>query len=364
MAPAPTVPSAINWDLTYACPLRCGHCYSESGRRPARQLPLESLLRIADELLEIRPVPEVTFTGGEPIVVKGFLELAQRLKEGGARLSLYTSGFRLKEDVAREIARLFDRVAVSLDGPDAPINDFIRERTGSFDEAMRAARMLDGFVGVPASFAFGIEVTIMKTNFGALERFATEVASELPHLGHLHLGALIPTGLASRESFVERELLDDEQMAELPDIEERLRGLVARGVTVRVFSNLPFLMHPEQVRRGRALDRLVKIEADGRVRGMDIYEGTVGNVLEEPMDVLFRRTVERHHDPFVVTELSRVRTMHDWAAACRAIDLHFASDEDRARILARGAAPPVPPELVTARERPRRGSRRALDLLS
>src|SRR5262252_8344232 len=78
------VPSAVNWDLTYACPLRCGHCYSESGRRPSRQLPLPSLLRIADEILAVRPVPTVTFTGGEPLVVRGVLDVARHLKEGGA----------------------------------------------------------------------------------------------------------------------------------------------------------------------------------------------------------------------------------------------------------------------------------------
>lgn len=362
-APSPRVPSAINWDLTYACPLRCGHCYSESGRRASRQLPIESLLRIADALLAVRPVPEVTFTGGEPIIVKGFLDIARRLKDGGARLSLYTSGFKLKEEAAAEIARLFDRVAVSLDGPDAPVNDFIRERAGAFDEAMRGAALLDGLARAPERFAFGLEVTIMKTNYATLDRFATEIVPRLPHLEHLHLGALIPTGLASRESFAERELLDEDQMAELPAVQRRLQSLVPETVAVRVFSNLPFLMHPEQLRRGRALDGLVKIEADGRVRGMDIYEGTVGNILEEPMSMLFDRTVERHRHPFVVEQLSRVRTMRDWAAACRAIDLHFASEEDRARILARGEAPPVPHELIP-RVEPRKSGVRALDLLS
>jgi MoaA/NifB/PqqE/SkfB family radical SAM enzyme len=360
LAPAPRVPNTVNWDLTYACPLRCGHCYSESGRRASRQLPLESLLRIADAVLAVRPVPAVTFTGGEPIIVRGFLDLAKHLKNGGARLSLYTSAFRLQPDVASGIAELFDRVAVSLDGPDARTNDFLREREGSFDEAMTGAELLDGLVA-PRKLRFGLEVTIMKTNFASLERFATEVVPRLPHLGYLHLGALIPTGLGSRESFVERELLEDDQMAELPEIEKRLGQMVPRGVDVRVFSNLPFLMHPEQVRRGLALDALVKIEADGRMRGMDIYEGTVGNVLEEPMSVLFRRTLERHKDPFVVRELRSVRTMRDWAAACRTIDLHFAAEEDRQRILARGAPPPVPPDLVVAPDHPR--TRRALDLL-
>jgi MoaA/NifB/PqqE/SkfB family radical SAM enzyme len=309
-------------------------------------------------------LPIVTFTGGEPLVVRGFLDVARRLKEGGARLTLYTSGYKLKEETARHVVNLFDRVGVSVDGPDAAINDFIRERPGSFDEAVRGAELMAGLTGESHGARVGLEITIMKTNWTALERFMTEVAPRLPGIRYVHLGALIPTGLASRESFVDRELLDEDQMSELPALERRLRKLARPGLDVRVFSNLPFLMHPKQVRRGVALDHLVKIEADGRVRGMDIYEGTVGNVLEEPFPVLFRRTLEHHADPFVVRELTGVRTMRDWAAACRAIDLHFASAEDRARILARDAAPPVPANLRPTEDRPRRAARRTLDLLS
>lgn len=340
MAPAPGSPSAVNWDLTYACPLRCGHCYSESGRRASRQLPLESLLALADRLLETRPVPAVTFTGGEPLIVKGFLDVAEKLKRGGAKLNLYTSGFRLSEDTARRILATFDRIGVSVDGPDARVNDFIRERAGSFEEAMHASSLLDRLSRESASPArWGLEVTAMRTNWATLDRFATDIAPRFSTLGYLHLGALIPTGLASRETFATRELLDEEQMADLPRIEKRLRRLAPPSVEVRFFSNLPFLMHPKQIRRGFALDHLLKLEADGRVRGMDIYEGTVGSLLEEPLSVLFQRTLARHRDPFVVTRLSRVRTMQDWAAACREIDRHFASDEDRKRIDAREPAP-------------------------
>src|SRR6266542_911684 len=83
VARPPRVPRLVNWDLTYACPLRCEHCYSESGRRAARQLPHVDLLRIADVLLALSPVPEVVFTGGEPLLVRGVVELAERLHRGG-----------------------------------------------------------------------------------------------------------------------------------------------------------------------------------------------------------------------------------------------------------------------------------------
>src|SRR5688572_2477861 len=168
VAPAPRAPHTINWDLTYACPLRCGHCYSESGRRSARQLPLEDLLRIADVLLAIEPRPTVTFSGGEPILVKGMLELARKLKRGGARLVLYTSGYRLTPELASGIAATFDRISVSLDGADAETNDFLRERRGAFEEALRALTLLgaalpEGRDRRAGQRELAIEVTVMKS---------------------------------------------------------------------------------------------------------------------------------------------------------------------------------------------------------
>jgi hypothetical protein len=116
------------------------------------------------------------------------------------------------------------------------------------------------------------------------------------------------------------------------------------------------------VRRGVALDGVLKLEADGRVRGMDIYEGTVGSLLEEGFETLWQRSVQRHRDPFVVDQLTRVRTMRDWAAACRAIDLHFAAPDDRARIQARPAAAGLPAELARTPAPTPKPRRRALDL--
>ena len=221
MAPAPQAPHTINWDLTYACPLRCGHCYSESGRRSARQLPLGDLLRIADVLLEIEPHPTVTFSGGEPILVKGMLELAQKLKRGGARLVLYTSGYRLSPELASGIAATFDRISVSLDGDRRADQRLSSRKTrrlrrsSARSELARRGDDRNAALARETSGELAIEITVMKSNWHQLERFCSELAPRFPALDTLRFGALIPTGFASRESFVERELLTEGQMAEL-----------------------------------------------------------------------------------------------------------------------------------------------------
>jgi MoaA/NifB/PqqE/SkfB family radical SAM enzyme len=57
-------PTHILWDIAYTCPLRCTHCYSESGRRPSRQLSHEDILRVADRIIFQRP-EGVGLAGGE-----------------------------------------------------------------------------------------------------------------------------------------------------------------------------------------------------------------------------------------------------------------------------------------------------------
>src|SRR5262245_27039594 len=129
----PALPAFVNWDITYACPLRCSHCYSEAGRRPSRQLPLQEMLRLADVLVSLRPKC-VAISGGEPLLVSGLREVVERLAAGRVTTGLYTSGFGVDEANAAWIGRLFSAVHVSVDGADAETHDFIRGRKGSFEE--------------------------------------------------------------------------------------------------------------------------------------------------------------------------------------------------------------------------------------
>ncbi|GAA3076443.1 hypothetical protein GCM10020000_72340 [Streptomyces olivoverticillatus] len=149
----------------------------------------------------------------------------------------------------------------------------------------------------------------------------------------LTFNAAVPEGLASRLEFGRFELLDDEQVAALTSERQlaRLRHLAPDGVRVFTTDNQNLVMRPDRFASG--VDSLVmQVEPDGAVRALPVYEGTVGNLLEEsPLD-LWHRGVSRLNDPFVVETLSAVRTMQDWAEAVRRMDHHFGSPEVRARI--------------------------------
>jgi MoaA/NifB/PqqE/SkfB family radical SAM enzyme len=330
-------PSDIIWDITYACPLRCFHCYSESGRRPSRQLGTDDLLRVADALVAMRP-NAVAFAGGEPLAVPDVVQVAERITRAGIAVTLYTGGWPLKAAQVDDLLRVFAQINVSVDGATAAVHDRIRGRAGSFDRAMEALTLLDHAAarrherGQPAP-KFGIDYVVVRGNVDQIDDMCSAVAPRFPNLGFLWFGAAVPSGLASRIGFAEHELLTDAQHGRLGSRAQlaHVRSLAPRSVAVATNDNLILQMHPDLVARGAYMPA-IQVEPDGAVRAMPIYEGTVGNVLTDPPDVLWKRAVERWSDPFVVDALRPVKTMAQWAEAARRIDYHFGSDEVRARI--------------------------------
>jgi len=263
----------------------------------------------------------------------------RRFLGGGFPISLHTSGFNVDEESAAWMGQLVSSIHVSVDGADAATHDFIRGRQGSFEEAMRALCLLDRLAaqrtdGDGRPIEFGIDFSVVQSNFHQIERLCAEVTPRFPHLRFLSFGAAVPSGLASREGYAELELLSEEQLAVLRDRDFRLRllALAPAVAQVSVSDNLELQMHPDRCTPGSACVNVMQIEPDGQVRAMPIYEGTVGNILEDSPEVIWRRAQEHRHDAFVVRELSTVRTMRDWARAARNIDRHFASSAELVRI--------------------------------
>jgi MoaA/NifB/PqqE/SkfB family radical SAM enzyme len=337
-APTRPLPSVVLWEVTYACPLRCPFCYSESGQRPSRTLPLPDMLRIADRLLTIAP-RVVHLSGGEPLLVKGLFEIAERLQRGGVSVVLTTSGFGFDAQAARGIAATCHSVHVSVDGPDAALHDRLRGREGSFAAALDALAQLDRLArarreaGQPA-LRFGIDCVVVRSNFDALARLVTDVAARFSELEFVIFNGVVPQGLASRDGY-EAELLDAAQMRALDDgsLEARLNLATDGKPAVFTRNNFDLQMHPETVRDGTAwtLDRMI-VEPDGAVRAMEVYEGIVGNVLDEPLELLWARSNERRSDPFVTELLGQVRSTVEWSAATRVLDRRFAAGAELVRL--------------------------------
>ena len=326
-------PHVVVWDITHACPLRCEHCYSEAGRRPTGQLGRDDLLRVADAIIDMGP-SLVDLCGGEPLVVREIFEVAERLRAAGILVALYTGGWPLRDEMLPRLAETVDRVIVSVDGATAEVHDRLRGRAGSFDRAMHALELLDG-----TGMAYAVDCAVMRSNFDQLADYCTDIAPRFSGLRRIGFEAATPFGLASRVGFAEHELVTEQQWARLAGtaLGAGLQALAPESVLVETTDNRCVMMHPDdEIGPGSGA---MFVEADGSVRAMTFYEGTVGNLRTEPWQLLWERSIARWSDPYVVETLAPVQTMIEWSAAVRVLDRHFATAPNLARIDRRTSYP-------------------------
>jgi MoaA/NifB/PqqE/SkfB family radical SAM enzyme len=112
-------------ELSARCDQACAQCDIWRGASAAGpELGLAERLRVVDDALAAG-VGEALLTGGEPLLSVDVWPVAGRLRAGGARVMLSTNGMGLERHAAL-VARLFQEVYVSLDGPDAASHDGLR----------------------------------------------------------------------------------------------------------------------------------------------------------------------------------------------------------------------------------------------
>lgn len=151
----PERPIGAKLELTYACNLRCGFCYTDSPRRTLQRTPElsdEEWRRVVGETLELGIV-EAVVTGGEPFLRRELtLELVETLATAGVGVTLNTNGWFVDEEIASRLGALRGVTAhVSVDGARAGLHDSSRGVPGSWRRAIEGIdHLLSAGVGVCA----------------------------------------------------------------------------------------------------------------------------------------------------------------------------------------------------------------------
>jgi len=176
-----------------SCNLSCDHCLVSSGPDGDPGLATHEVLEIMRQARELG-VRRFYFTGGEPLIRKDLLELAEfALMDPEAELAILTNGTvhkRLAELGTLDRERL--RLQISLDGSRPETNDRIRGR-GSF------GRICDGIRhAVAAGFQVTVTTAITESNADDVAR-VTRLVAELG-VTHHHLLWLHKRGRAGGEA--------------------------------------------------------------------------------------------------------------------------------------------------------------------
>jgi radical SAM protein with 4Fe4S-binding SPASM domain len=159
-------PFYIQWHITDFCNLRCKHCYQDDFSK-GKDLGWPELRMISDRILAAMEIWRrnacIHLTGGEPFLKAELFPLLKYL-DGDLRvgeLGLITNGLLLDPGVARRLSSFpkLKKIKISLDGPEARVNDSIRQK-GVFEKVIQTVERLRSEEGFELIFMF----TVMKGN--------------------------------------------------------------------------------------------------------------------------------------------------------------------------------------------------------
>ncbi len=126
--------------ITNRCNYRCVMCNIWRNQKKSI-VPIDIFRNIVDDLSKMGCY-YLSFSGGEPLLVKDIFERIAYAKKKMPYVHMVTNGFLLDEKVAKKLAGIgIDDVAVSIDGI-GKAHDNIRGVVGAYDRAVRAIENL------------------------------------------------------------------------------------------------------------------------------------------------------------------------------------------------------------------------------
>jgi radical SAM protein with 4Fe4S-binding SPASM domain len=283
--------------LTNRCNLLCTHCLmSSSPDWPAhKELTTSEWCSIVGQYAEFVSKRgfsnyHTTFTGGEPLLRKDALEIAQHCKSLGIYTELFSNGALIANPrIAVAISSAVDEVQISVDGATAEVHDSIRGR-GMFERSIRGLQLLRD-----ANVKVRIAVVVMPQNFD-------DLMSGLPALvRRLGEGFLVKVSPAVEQGRATKGML----FASLAEAEEKVRALIGRLVSEAVRVRRPVI--PNVMAKTCGYGREITISSDGLVYTCGPQKYPVGNLKSES----FLSIAERISQKSMLADIDHVEGCRD-----------------------------------------------------
>jgi AdoMet-dependent heme synthase len=289
----------VKLELTHACNLRCGFCYTDSPRHTLARTPELSdadWLAIVDEAIAMG-VLEAVVTGGEPLLRRDLtLEVIERLEAAGVGTTLNTNGWFVDDEVADRLAACRGlSTFISLDGATSAAHDGSRGVPGGWARAVAAMDRL---------LSRDVPVRIVHVVTPDTEP-ETEALIELGwRLGvtSVQMTPVVPTGAAARAGHWKVDL-------------ERLRRIA--GSADESWRGMPVIMRTGSVSDGMAPTRATPlgllVRPTGAVRIESVNPFAFGNARRDGLAACWERIVTGFDAPELMQWDRRMGVMGDYA---------------------------------------------------
>ena len=135
-------PFIVDFEITQRCPYRCFFCEADVPNiKPASELSTDEILRILEKLSK-EEVPNVFFTGGEPLLRSDLPDLIRYSSNLGLDPCISTTAFNLDEYKLKQLIDAgLDSMQVSIHGPKG-IHEAVVGGDGSYEIVMNNLKMV------------------------------------------------------------------------------------------------------------------------------------------------------------------------------------------------------------------------------
>lgn len=133
------IPFLVIIDPISTCNLKCKYC-NRWNSNENHQIPLSKLYDLVDQIHDLG-IPYISFSGGEPLLVKDIEAVGAYARSKHIYVNLNTNGTLINEKRATGIARSFDFIRVSLDGIGED-HDSLAGVPGTYDKVSKAIELL------------------------------------------------------------------------------------------------------------------------------------------------------------------------------------------------------------------------------
>ncbi|MBR1486401.1 MAG: radical SAM protein [Synergistaceae bacterium] len=185
------MPMTLQFELTSHCNVHCKHCYNVSGENNLQSDPMtpENWKEFAKYLVNNGGIFQCIISGGEPLLLgEDLFEIMDILHDDGTSFLVISNGLLMTKDKVKRFTKYrYKWFQISIDGANRERHDNFRQRTGSFDAAIKAVFMLVN-AGIPVTVAH----TVTPENLAEVDDICT-LAYELGASGVI-LGEVMPSG--------------------------------------------------------------------------------------------------------------------------------------------------------------------------
>ncbi len=139
-------PKEINFQMTNRCTLQCKMCNIWKLTKKGKEISVNEMKRILNEVKSWKNTKYVSFVGGESLLrLNDTLELIKYANSLGFYTNIVSNATLLNKKVCKKLLEAgLKRIALSLDGAKKETHDFIRGK-GNFNQVIKAAKILKKF---------------------------------------------------------------------------------------------------------------------------------------------------------------------------------------------------------------------------